>query len=31
MKDWLISFVAAASLIALTIWCAKIVVEIIYG
>jgi len=31
VKDWLLSFLAAASLIALTIWSAKIIVRLIYG
>jgi hypothetical protein len=29
MKDWLLSFFAAASLIGLTIWTAKIVIEVL--
>jgi len=31
MKDWAAAFIAAASLIALTIWSAKIIVRLIYG
>jgi hypothetical protein len=30
MKDWAVSFIAAALLVALVVWCAKIIVELIY-
>ncbi|UOF80813.1 hypothetical protein [Caudoviricetes sp.] len=29
MKDWLLSFMAAASLIGLTIWTVKIMIEVL--
>lgn len=31
MKDWAVAFVAAASLVALTIWCVKVLIGVIYG
>jgi hypothetical protein len=31
MKDWAVSFIAAALLIGLIIWCGKIFVEVVYG
>ena len=31
MKDWLLSFAAAASLVGLALWCAKILVAIVWG
>jgi hypothetical protein len=31
VKDWLLSFLAAASLIGLTLWCAKIFVTMVWG
>lgn len=31
MKDWALSFAAAAALVVVAIWCASIVVEMLYG
>jgi hypothetical protein len=31
MKDWAASFLAAALLCGLAIWCAKVFVEVLYG
>jgi hypothetical protein len=31
MKDWAVSFAAAALLIGLVIWCVKIFTEVMYG
>jgi hypothetical protein len=31
MKDWAVSFVAAALLVGLVVWCARIFIEVIYG
>ena len=31
MKDWAVSFIAAALLVGMIIWCAKIFIEVIYG
>jgi len=31
MKDWLLSFVAAAVLVSLIIWCTQIIFGLIYG
>jgi len=31
MKDWVVAFIAAASLIGMTIWCAKVFVKVLYG
>jgi hypothetical protein len=31
MKDWAVSFIAAALLVGMVIWCAKIFIEVIYG
>lgn len=31
MKDWLLAFIAAASLIWLTLWTAYIFVSVFYG
>lgn len=31
MKDWAVSFIAAALLVGLVIWCAKIFVEVLQG
>jgi hypothetical protein len=30
MKDWAVSFIAAALLIGFIVWCAKIFIEVIY-
>jgi hypothetical protein len=29
MKDWAVSFIAAARLVGLIIWCAKVFVEVL--
>jgi hypothetical protein len=29
MKDWLIAFIAAASIVALTIWTARVVILVL--
>lgn len=31
MKDWAVAFLAAASLFGLTLWLARIMVEVLYG
>ena len=31
MKDWAVSFIAAALLVGMVIWCAKVFIEVIYG
>lgn len=31
MKDWAVSFIAAALTVAFVIWCAKIFVEVLQG
>jgi hypothetical protein len=31
MKDWAVSFLAAALVCGLAIWCAKVFVEVLYG
>jgi hypothetical protein len=31
MKDWAVSFIAAALLVGMVVWCAKVFVETIYG
>jgi hypothetical protein len=31
MKDWAVSFIAAALLIGLIVWCARVFIEVIYG
>jgi hypothetical protein len=30
MKDWAVSFIAAALLVGLVIWCARIFIEVVY-
>jgi hypothetical protein len=30
MKDWAVSFIAAALFCGLVVWCAKVVVEVLY-
>jgi hypothetical protein len=30
MKDWAVSFIAAALLVALVVWCARVFIEVIY-
>jgi hypothetical protein len=29
MKDWAVSFIAAALLVGLVVWCAKVFVEVL--
>jgi hypothetical protein len=31
MKDWAVSFIAAALLVGFIVWCAKIFIEVMYG
>lgn len=31
MKDWAVSFIAAALIFGLILWCARIIVEVLYG
>jgi hypothetical protein len=31
MKDWAVSFIAAALLVGMVVWCARIFIEVIYG
>jgi hypothetical protein len=31
MKDWAVSFVAAALVVGFVIWCARIFIEVMYG
>jgi hypothetical protein len=31
MKDWAVSFIAAALLVGLIIWCARVFIEVMYG
>ena len=31
MNDWLVAFIAAASLVGLVLWCVYILVGVIYG
>lgn len=31
MKEWALAFVAAASLVALTLWTTKVMVKVLYG
>jgi hypothetical protein len=31
MKDWAVSFIAAALICGLVVWCAKIFIGVIYG
>jgi hypothetical protein len=30
MKDWAVSFIAAALLIGLVVWCAKVFIEVLW-
>jgi hypothetical protein len=30
MKDWAVSFIAAALVVGLVVWCARIFIEVIY-
>jgi hypothetical protein len=31
MKDWAVSFIAAALLVGMVVWCVKVFVGIFYG
>jgi hypothetical protein len=31
MRDWAVSFIAAALLVGLIIWCARVFIEVMYG
>jgi hypothetical protein len=31
MRDWAVSFVAAALLVGLIVWCARVFIEVMYG
>ena len=31
MKEWAVSFVAAALVVGLVVWCAKVFIGVIYG
>jgi hypothetical protein len=31
MKDWAVSFIAAALIVGFIVWCAKIFIEVMYG
>jgi hypothetical protein len=31
MRDWAVSFVAAALLVGLIVWCARVFIEVAYG
>jgi hypothetical protein len=31
MKDWAVAFVAAALLVGLIVWCARVFIGVIYG
>jgi hypothetical protein len=31
MRDWAVSFIAAALIVGLIVWCAKIFIGVIYG
>jgi hypothetical protein len=31
MKDWAVSFIAAALVLGLVVWCARIFIEVMYG
>jgi hypothetical protein len=31
MKDWAVSFIAAALLVGLVVWCAYVFIGVIYG
>ena len=30
MKDWAVSFIAAALLVGLVLWCAKVFIEVLW-
>jgi hypothetical protein len=31
MKDWAVSFIAAALVVGLVVWCVKVFIGVIYG
>jgi hypothetical protein len=31
MKDWAVSFIAAALVIGLVVWCARVFIGVMYG
>jgi hypothetical protein len=31
VKDWAVSFIAAALLVGIVVWCVKVFIEVIYG
>jgi hypothetical protein len=31
MKDWAASFIAAAFLVGLIVWCVRVFIEVMYG
>ena len=31
MKDWAVSFIAAALIVGLVVWCVRIFIGVIYG
>jgi hypothetical protein len=31
MKDWAVSFLAAALVVGLTVWCVRVFIEVMYG
>ena len=31
MKDWAVSFIAAALIVGLIVWCARVFIEVMYG
>jgi hypothetical protein len=31
MKDWAVSFIAAALIVGLVVWCVKVFIEVMYG
>jgi hypothetical protein len=31
MKDWAVSFIAAALIVGLVVWCARVFIGVMYG
>jgi hypothetical protein len=31
MKDWAVSFIAAALVVGLTVWCVRVFIGVMYG
>ena len=31
MKDWAVSFIAAALIVGLIVWCVRVFIEVMYG